>query len=157
MPTHDERAIAKRPTGPAFDESGGGPTLYMAATAPRAPVAFRPAPARGRGARQDRRGPWRLAVFCGALFAASLSGPTPARADGLADAEDLFRRGRDLRLRGDCASAVPLFKQAFEVYPAGLGSLRNFAECEELLGHLASARQAWLDLRRALLADDDPK
>src|SRR5580704_8768200 len=122
-----------------------GPTLRTAATARCLSVAFRPA------------SPHRLAVFCGALLATSLSAPTPARADGFADARDLFGRGRDLRLRGDCASAVPLFKQAFEVYPAGLGSLRNLAECEESLGHLASARQAWLDLGRALLASHDPK
>ena len=69
----------------------------------------------------------------------------------------LFARGRELRLRGDCASAVPLFRRAFDLYPTGLGSLRNFAECEESLGHRASAREAWLDLGRALLANRDPK
>ena len=157
MPKRDERPTANRRARPAFQESGAGPAPRIAATAPCASVAFLPAPPRGRGTGQDRGTPWRLAVFCGALLAASLSGPTPARADGLADARDLFGRGRDLRLHGDCENAAPLFKQAFDVYPAGLGSLRNFAECEELLGHLASARQAWLDLGRALLANYDPK
>jgi hypothetical protein len=38
------------------------------------------------------------------------------------------------------------------VYPAGLGSLRNIAECEEALGHFATARRAWLDLQRDLLS-----
>jgi hypothetical protein len=109
-----------------------------------------------RGA-QDRRRFWRVAVFCVGVLAASFSAPTPARADGLGEAQDLFARGRELRLRGDCANAVPLFRRAFDVYPAGLGGLRNLAECEESLGHLASARRAWLDLKRALLANRDPK
>jgi hypothetical protein len=91
------------------------------------------------------------------MLAAVLSAPTPARADTRSDAQDLFARGRELRLRGDCANAVPLFQRAFDLYPAGLGSLRNVAECEESLGHLASAREAWLDLGRALLANGDPK
>ncbi len=98
----------------------------------------------------------RVALCIGAL-AAFLSAPRPARADGLADGQELFARGRDLRLRGDCASAVPLFRRASEVYPAGLGSLRNLAECEESLGHLAPARRAWLDLGHALLSNHDPK
>lgn len=58
----------------------------------------------------------------------------------------------------DCGSAVPLFRKAWRIYPEGLGSLRNVAECEELLGHFASSRRAWLDLKRALLTSrDDPK
>ncbi len=74
-----------------------------------------------------------------------------------ADAKDLFDRGRELRKKGDCASAVPLFKKARELMPQGLGSLRNLAECEEQLGHYASSRRAWLDLKRAALVNSDPK
>ena len=69
-----------------------------------------------------------------------------AQADPVSDAKDLFTRGRELRTRGDCAGAVPLFRKAYELYPEGLGSLRNLAECEESLGHFASSRRAWLDL-----------
>jgi hypothetical protein len=98
-----------------------------------------------------------MVALCAGVLAGFLSAPMPARADGLADAQDLFVRARDLRLRGDCASAVPLFRRASEVYPAGLGSLRNLAECEESLGHLAPARRAWLDLGHALLSNHDPK
>jgi hypothetical protein len=67
------------------------------------------------------------------------------------DAKDLFARGRDLRSANDCGSAAPLFRKAWTIYPAGLGSLRNLAECEEQLGHFASARRSWLDLKRALI------
>lgn len=74
-----------------------------------------------------------------------------------ADAKDLFDRGRELRKKGDCASAVPLFKKAYELMPKGLGSLRNLAECEEQLGHFASSRRAWLELKRAALVSTDTK
>jgi hypothetical protein len=83
--------------------------------------------------------------------------PSVARADPASDAKDLFARGRDLRSQGDCASAVGFFRKAFDLYPAGLGSGRNLAECEEQLGHFASARRAWLDIKRALVTTDDRK
>lgn len=73
------------------------------------------------------------------------------------DAKDFFARGRELRAKGDCAGAAPLFRKAWELYPQGLGSLRNLAECEEQLGHYASSRRAWLDLKRALLVSKDAK
>ena len=74
-----------------------------------------------------------------------------------ADAKDFFARGRELRQKGDCAGAVPLFRKAWDLYPQGLGSLRNLAECEEQLGHYASSRRSWLDLKRALLVNKDSK
>lgn len=73
------------------------------------------------------------------------------------DAKDFFARGRELRAKGDCAGAAPLFRKAWELYPQGLGSLRNLAECEEQLGQYASSRRAWLDLKRALLVNKDSK
>ncbi len=83
--------------------------------------------------------------------------PCAAHADAFADAKNLFARGRELRGRGDCTSALPLFQQAYEIYPAGLGSLRNLAECQESLGHFASAHTAWLDLDRALQQNTEPR
>jgi hypothetical protein len=73
----------------------------------------------------------------------------------MADAKDLFTRGRELRTQGDCANAAGLFRKAYDLYPAALGSLRNLAECEETLGRYASARRAWIDLKRALLTNAD--
>lgn len=77
--------------------------------------------------------------------------PCASYADADADAQDLFVRARDLRAKNDCAAAVPLFRKANDLAPARLGSLRNVAECEEALGHFASARRAWLELGRGLL------
>lgn len=92
------------------------------------------------------------------MACASLIVSTPAYADPQADAKDLFARGRDLRQAGDCSGASELFRRAYQVYPHGLGSLRNLAECEEQLGHYASARRAWLDLKRGVnLQPNDPK
>jgi len=92
-----------------------------------------------------------------AVAALGLFTPCVAHADPVSDAKDLFTRGRELRAHGDCAGAVPMFRKAIDLYPAGLGSVRNLAECEEQLGHYASSRRAWLDLKRALLTTDDKK
>ncbi|MDB5217971.1 MAG: hypothetical protein JWO86_5898 [Myxococcaceae bacterium] len=99
----------------------------------------------------------RLSVGAAVAFAALAAAPT-ARADAESDAKDLFARARDLRNKGDCAGAVPYFRKAYKVYPNGLGSLRNVAECEEQIGHFASSRRAWLDIKRALVTmAQDPK
>lgn len=80
-----------------------------------------------------------------------------ARADAASDAKDLFDRAREMRASGDCAGALPLFHKAFDIYPNALGSLRNAAECEESVGHWASARRSWLDLKRAVMLVHDKK
>jgi hypothetical protein len=81
----------------------------------------------------------------------------PAFASSESDAKDLFTRGRELRQKGDCAGAIPLFGKAYQLYPQGLGSLRNLAECEEQVGKYASSRRDWLDLKRALIVNKDAK
>ncbi|MGZ3474745.1 MAG: hypothetical protein ACXWUG_10985 [Polyangiales bacterium] len=81
----------------------------------------------------------------------------PAFASSESDAKDLFTRGRDLRKNGDCPGAITLFSKAYQLYPQGLGSLRNLAECEEQIGKFASARRDWLDLKRALIVNKDAK
>lgn len=94
-----------------------------------------------------------------AAFGLALTSFAPlASASPESDAKDLFQRARDYRTAGDCASAAPLFGKAWKLYPEGLGSLRNFAECEEQIGHFASSRRSWLDLKRALITRPaDPK
>ena len=99
----------------------------------------------------------RTALAAWAWLAAALFVMPSAHADTQADAKDLFSRGRELRAKGSCATAVDLFRKSHELYPAGLGSLRNLAECEETLGAWASAARDWLDLKRATLVDADPK
>jgi hypothetical protein len=98
-----------------------------------------------------------LVVSLAATVSVTVTAPPIARADPVADAKDLFSRGRELRGQGDCVDAVPLFQKAYEIYPSGLGSLRNMAECEEQLGQFASARRTWLELKRALVTVDDKK
>jgi hypothetical protein len=92
------------------------------------------------------------ALLC-AVFAAPSASASPE-----SDAKDLFARGRELRAANDCANAAPLFRKAWTIFPQGLGSLRNLAECEEQLGHFTSSRRSWLDLKRALVTmANDPK
>lgn len=90
-------------------------------------------------------------AFAAAAFASLILSSTPSFADNENEAKDLFARGREYRQKNDCGSAAPLFRKAYALFPQGLGNLRNLAECEEQLGHFASSRRAWLDLKRALL------
>ncbi|MDP9037305.1 MAG: hypothetical protein M3O50_21105 [Myxococcota bacterium] len=95
-------------------------------------------------------------AFRAALVTFAIVAPAAA-ADAPAEVRDLFARGRDSRARGDCASAVAFFRQAYHEYRAGLGSLRNLAECEETIGHYAAARRDWLQLAHALTGNREPK
>lgn len=96
-------------------------------------------------------------LLCAATLSALAAPSRSARADGEADAKDLFTKGRELRSKGDCQGALPLFRKAAQLFPSGLGSLRNLAECEETLHLWASARRDWVDLKRALLTMHDAK
>jgi hypothetical protein len=60
-------------------------------------------------------------------------------------------------MAGDCKNAITSFRRALDVYPEGLGSLRNIAECEEELREYASARNDWWALRRAALQSNEAK
>jgi hypothetical protein len=94
--------------------------------------------------------------WCFAVASLAASAGAIAHADE-PDAKGLFAQARELRLHGDCTKALPLFRRAYDVFPAGLGSLRNVAECEESLGHFLASRRAWLDLRRELLVNRESK
>ncbi|MCL2447934.1 MAG: tetratricopeptide repeat protein [Polyangiaceae bacterium] len=107
----------------------------------------------------SRRLAFRTRVRAGAA-ALAIAGNLVTRtghADPASDARVLFARARAIRLRGDCATALPLFRHTFEIYREGLGSLRNIAECEEEEGHYASARRAWSDLGQALVTRTDAR
>jgi hypothetical protein len=97
-----------------------------------------------------------LAALC---TAALLGAPTsPAWASGPEeDAKTFFAQGREFRSSGKYAEAVIAFRRALDIYPEGLGSLRNIAECEESLSLFASARRDWWDLRRAALQSTEAK
>ncbi|WP_437599962.1 tetratricopeptide repeat protein [Sorangium sp. So ce590] len=97
-----------------------------------------------------------LITLCSAALLAAA--PAPALAIGAEeDAKTLFARGRELRSAGQCEQAVIAFRSALEIYPEGLGALRNIAECEEEMGRYASARRDWWDLRRAALQSNEAK
>lgn len=76
---------------------------------------------------------------------------------GEEDARSLFAEGRTLREAGNCDAAVVVFRRALEVYPEGIGSLRNIAECEEELGRYAAARRSYWSLRTAAMQTSEPK
>lgn len=96
-----------------------------------------------------------LAVGLLALALASAA-PSPAHATE-EDARTFFAQGRQLRAEGRCADAIVAFRRALDLFPHGLGALRNIAECEEQLGQYASARNDWWSLRRAVLQSNEPK
>ena len=98
-----------------------------------------------------------LGVGLGLAVAFGLTASNACADNAPPEAQSLFEHGRALRLRGDCASAVPYFRRAYETYPNGLGSLRNIAECEETSGHFAAARSAWIELGRSLLSHAEPR
>lgn len=89
-----------------------------------------------------------------ALLASAAPGPALASEE---DARTFFAQGRELRTAGKCDQAIVAFRRALELFPTGLGALRNIAECEEKLGLYASARRDWWDLRRAVLQTSEPK
>ena len=98
---------------------------------------------------------WGAALLVSVAF--GLAAPA-AWADGAPiEAQSSFEQGRLLRLRGDCGAAMPYFRRAYQIYPKGLGSLRNIAECEEASGHLAAARSAWMELARSLLSNAEAR
>jgi hypothetical protein len=100
----------------------------------------------------------RLAVALAIAIASPCIVPSvDARADAEADAKDLFAKGRELRTAGNCKDALQYFRKAVKLFPSGLGSLRNLAECEEQLSMWASAHRDWLDLKRQLLTNTDAK
>jgi hypothetical protein len=61
-------------------------------------------------------------------------------------AEALFLEGRKAADAGDYSAACPKFAESYRLDPAP-GTLLNTADCEERLGHIATA---WLNFRKAV-------
>jgi hypothetical protein len=100
-----------------------------------------------------------------------LAAPAIARAtpeDDKALATELFAKGIKKMEAGKCDQPKPtdpavceeareLFTRAYEIYPAGLGALRNLAYVERGLGHTASAARRFRDLQQKAPQDPNPK
>lgn len=56
-----------------------------------------------------------------------------------------------------CGEARELFAHAYEIYPAGLGALRNLAYVERGLGRYASAARHFRELQQKAPQDPNPK
>ncbi len=106
-----------------------------------------------------------LAPFAGALPAARAEESDDARARELAT--ELFDHGVAKMERGRCEAspvgdaalcveACDAFRRAFELYPAGLGALRNLAYVEKALGRVASAARHFRELARRAPLDPRP-
>lgn len=92
------------------------------------------------------------------IVAGAMTGLSPSlvRADTRdpAAAEALFEAGRQAATRGDWANACPKFAESERLDPAP-GTLLNLADCEEHLGHLAAAWDAWHEAIASLGPGDD--
>ncbi len=101
--------------------------------------------------------PFARAVAGVAGAAALLVGaPGAARADTRdpVAAEALFEAGRKAVQKGDYASACPRFAESQRLDPAA-GTLLNLADCEEHIGHLATAWESWQEAIALLPVDDN--
>ena len=86
------------------------------------------------------------------LLALAASPVARAQSD-VGAAEALFEAGRAAMEKGDFASACPRFGESERLDPAP-GTLLNLADCEEHLGHLARAWEAWKEALATLPPSD---
>jgi len=99
---------------------------------------------------------WARALVFGAVWAAVTAGAGAARAQRSdpAAAEALFREGRTAANAGDHATACKKFQESNRLDPAP-GTVFNIADCEEKLGHLATAWTLFREVAQRLKADDE--
>jgi hypothetical protein len=115
-----------------------------------------------------------LACVIACVTACVIASDLPAARAAEADDErartlatDLFDQGvgkmergkceaRPVADAGLCAEACDAFRRAFELYPAGLGALRNLAYVEKALGRVASAARHFRELARRAPLDPRP-
>ncbi|MBI2392631.1 MAG: hypothetical protein HYV09_23805 [Deltaproteobacteria bacterium] len=108
-----------------------------------------------------------FAVTCFACLACETNA-AGAEADDKALATDLFAKGNKLLEaggcdqekiadRGACEQAREHFERAYELYPQGLGALRNLAYVERGLGRLANAARRFRELKLKAPSDPNPK
>jgi hypothetical protein len=91
-----------------------------------------------------------------ALLLAGTAGATGQPARDPTSADDLFRQGRALATADDYPHACPKFAESPRLDPAA-GTLLNLADCEEHIGHLASAWEHFKELSDELPSTDERK
>jgi len=92
-----------------------------------------------------------------ALFAAAAAAAPPVAKPQPVDpaaAEALFEQGRRALEKNDLETACAKFAESQRLDP-GVGTLMNWATCEERQGHIATAWQRWREALAQLPADDD--
>jgi len=97
--------------------------------------------------------PAAFAVLLGSVGLLIVPVPAAAQNQDAAAAEVLFRNGRAAADAGDYAAACAMFHESERLDPA-LGTLLNIADCEERLGHLATAWTAYEEVAQRLPAED---
>ena len=97
--------------------------------------------------------PFRLAWVATVAFMLP-AGVALAEPGDLAAAETLFRQGRASVEAGDYLHACPAFAESLRLDPAP-GTLFNLADCEEHIGHLASARANFVRVESVLPSTDE--
>src|SRR5579863_8518518 len=93
-----------------------------------------------------------LIPVLGLLFA--LERPAAAQGGGAATATTLFQEGREAAKKGDYATACAKMEESFRLDPA-VGTLLNLADCQEHMGHPASAWQRFREAADKLAPSDD--
>jgi hypothetical protein len=87
-------------------------------------------------------------------LATALGRPAAAQGSDAASATALFQEGREAAKKGDYATACLKMEESFRI-DAAVGTLLNLADCQEHLGHLASAWQRFQEAADKLAASDD--
>src|SRR5687768_12828264 len=95
-----------------------------------------------------------VAALSLALSAGAAPTATKAPARDPAAAEALFEQGRRALEQNDLETACAKFAESQTLDP-GVGTLMNWATCEERKGRIATAWQRWREALAELPADDD--
>jgi tetratricopeptide (TPR) repeat protein len=87
----------------------------------------------------------RAALIAGLLLLGSVAHAQPAQTPQQKEADEAFKKGRDLLKQGNFIDACDEFNKSHRLDPAN-GTLFNIAQCSEQIGRLATAASAYREL-----------